>query len=261
MLKSQRQIEIIEILKKEKFVTVRDLASRLFSSPPTLRRDLCALEQEGYVSRCHGGAMIIDENTKPPLRYRKEKNIHEKINICRVAAELIIPRTAVFLDSSTTALGITEFISPTSDLTVVTNSLPVIERLAECGVRVYSLGGAVDRESLAFVGRAAEESINSYNVDTMFFSVSSLSDDGILSDWSEGEAGVRARMATHASTVVLMCDSTKFGHTSAFRLFPISEVDFIVTDRPLSNHIVEKYSLSPCRTSPAYLYRTPKKKK
>ena len=259
VLKSQRQIEIMEILKKEKFITVTELAARLFASLPTVRRDLTALEQEGYINRCHGGAMIIDENTKPPIRYRKEKNTHEKSNMCRVAAGLIRDRSAIFLDASTTALGITECLGKRSDLTVVTNSLIVAERLAEQGVRVYSIGGAVLKESMAFVGRQAEANIKNYNVDVMFFSVSSLSDAGILSDWSE--AGVRMLMAANSSTVVLMCDSTKLGTTSAFRLFSLSCVDYLVTDRPLSEKLVNGYSMVVESTSPAYLYRIPKEKK
>jgi len=260
MLKSQRQIEIMEILKKEKFITVTELAKRLFASLPTVRRDLTALEREGYINRCHGGAMIIDENTKPPIRYRREKNIHEKNNMCRVAAELIKEHSAIFLDASTTVLGIAEFINKSDDLTVVTNSLLISERLVEQGIKVYALGGAVIKESMAFVGRQAEQNVRNYNVDLMFFSVSSLSSDGILSDWSEGEAGVRMLMAENSSTVVLMCDSTKFGTTSAFRLFPISSVDYLITDSLLPSSITDRYDLTLLRSAPAYLYSVGSKK-
>lgn len=259
MLKSQRQTEIIEILKKEKFITVTELAARLFSSLPTVRRDLTALEREGYINRCHGGAMIMDANTKPPIGYRREKNIHEKASICRVAASLIPERAAIFLDSSTTALGMTDLIPSSLDLTVVTNSLLIAARLAERGIRVYALGGAVSNESMAFVGRQAEENITRYNVDLMFFSVSALSADGVLSDWAEGEAGVRMQMAKNASDVILMCDSTKLGVSSAFRLFDLSSVDRVVTDRPLPDDLIDKFSLVCEGDATAYLYRVPKK--
>lgn len=260
MLKTQRQSEIMDILRKEKFITVTALSERLFASLPTVRRDLTALEREGYVTRCHGGAMIIDENSKPPIRYRRGKNTHAKANMCRVASDLITEQAAVFLDASTTALGITEFITPTLDLTVVTNSLLASERLAEQGIRVYALGGAVSRESMAFVGRQAEENVKRYNVDLMFFSVSALSEAGVLSDWAEGEAGVRMKMAENSSTVVLMCDSTKLGTTSAFRLFDLSAVDYLVTDKPLPHSLISSFSLSEEVSSPAYLYRVGKRR-
>ena len=71
MLKNERQREIMEILKNSGFATVDSLAASLYTSLPTIRRDLSILEEDGYVKRCHGGAMILDGNTNPPLYFRR----------------------------------------------------------------------------------------------------------------------------------------------------------------------------------------------
>ena len=42
----EREKSIMEIAVKEKTVTVKDLAHRLYASEPSIRRDLCSLEKQ-----------------------------------------------------------------------------------------------------------------------------------------------------------------------------------------------------------------------
>ena len=58
MLMINRQQELLEILRQEQSATVSSLARRLYASEPTVRRDLAALEAQGYLKRVHGGAVI-----------------------------------------------------------------------------------------------------------------------------------------------------------------------------------------------------------
>ncbi len=258
MIKNERQTQILEILKKQSFATVEELAHLIYASPPTVRRDLSQLSAEGYIKRCHGGAMLLDENTKPPVYFRKEYNTREKVNMSRVAASLIPEGSTVFIDSSTSAFYVADFITSDSALTVITNGLPLAERLADTDINVYSTGGRLLKESHAFVGRRAEEAVLAYNADILFFSVASLSSDGILSDWSEEEAMMRTAMARGASLRVLLCDSSKFDTVSTFKLFSLSNIDYFVTDTEASESLINAYKLELLISSPAYLYRVSK---
>ena len=181
MLKNERHNEILEILKKDSFATVAALAEKLYASHPTIRRDLTVLEEEGYVKRCHGGAMILDENTKPPIYFRQGHNTKEKLKMCEAAATLISENDTVFIDSSTSAYHISDLLKKKSGITVVTNSLPLATSLSDSEVRVYSTGGRLLKESLAFVGISAKMAVESYNADLLIFSVASLSADGMPS--------------------------------------------------------------------------------
>lgn len=254
MFKTERQNEILDILKKESFATVTDLAKRLYASMPTMRRDLTALEAEGYIKRCHGGAILLEGEEKAPIYFRREKNAREKILMCRVAAELVKDRDVVFIDASSTAFHIADFIDKKSDITVVTNSHLATQRFAEKGCTVYSTGGKLLRESYVFAGYAAEEAVKNYNADIMFFSAAALSDDGMISDWSDDERSMRAVMADIAKTTVFMCDCSKFGKKSAFKLFSISRLDYVVTDKRLSDDIVDRFALKLLVSAPACLY-------
>ena len=130
------------------------------------------------------------------------------------------------------------------------------KKFAEAGALVYSTGGRLLTDSYAFVGHTAEESLDKYNADVMFFSAASLSDKGVISDWSEEECNMRVAMSRHAKTKVFMCDSAKFATTSAFKLFPIYDMDYIVTDKPLAENIAKELVLVSDEDAPAYLYKT-----
>ena len=255
MLKDQRQNEILEILSKDKFATVSELAQRLYSSLPTVRRDLAALEALGYVKRCHGGATLLDGDANTPLGFRREKSAKEKIRMCRVAADMINDKAVIFLDASSTVFYISDFLSEKKEITAVTNSQPGAARFLERGVSVYSVGGRLLKESLAYVGYSAERAASFYNADIMFFSAASLSLDGEISDWSDEERGVRLAMSNNSAVKVFMCDSSKVGKSSAFELFRLSSVDYVISDAPLPSVLVEGYEMTiECR-EPAYLYK------
>ncbi|MEG1445999.1 MAG: DeoR family transcriptional regulator [Ruthenibacterium sp.] len=71
MFSEERRDEILQILKRQKSVNVKELAANLFVTPITIRRDLAALEHDGVVRRSHGGAILIEsisdiENQKEP---------------------------------------------------------------------------------------------------------------------------------------------------------------------------------------------------
>ena len=58
MLPMQRREKIKAILREQKSVTVLELMEYFNVTNETIRRDLLALEEEGFVSRVHGGAYI-----------------------------------------------------------------------------------------------------------------------------------------------------------------------------------------------------------
>jgi DeoR family glycerol-3-phosphate regulon repressor len=89
----------------------------------------------------------------------------------------------------------------------------------------------------------------------MFFSSSSLSEDGTISDYSEEETSLRVCMAKMAKTKVFLCDETKFQKTSAFNLFTLSDIDYVVTGAPLPDAIVKKHGLQIVSDDEAFMYK------
>ena len=260
MLKNQRQTEILEMLAKDNFISVHTLAERLYASLPTVRRDLTALELAGLVKRCHGGVMLYEGKETSPVYFRQGKNAQAKARMGKVAASLVKSGDVIYADASSTVLHIADHLDKNSKYTVITNGLLAAKKFAGLGALVYSTGGRLMTDSYAFVGHTAEESLDKYNADIMFFSAASLSDKGAISDWAEEECNMRVAMTKHAKTKVFMCDSSKFRTTSAFKLFALSKVDYVITDTPLSEKILQSFSLTLEQETPAYLYKIEKNK-
>lgn len=243
MLKNQRHYEILEILKKESFAEVRTLSQRLYASHPTIRRDLDYLEKQGYVKRSHGGAILADDKINTPISFRKGTKAREKAQICKLASTLIKPGSLIFTDASTTASHLADYIQPKDNITVVSNGYNICRSLAENDIRIFSTGGKLMKSSMAFVGKQAEESVKSFNADYLFFSSSSIDENGAISDYSEEERSLRVAMYERSAKSVFLCDSSKFDKTSAFREFTLSDIDYIITDAFIKEDILNKYKL------------------
>ncbi len=234
-MKSERQENILEILKEKRFATVEFLAKTLYSSAPTIRRDLNDLEEKGFVKRSHGGAMIADtENSPIPVDFRNRKNIYEKIGMCKKAAELIKENFVIFIDGSTTTLHLSDCIPRDKNITVVTNSLLVCARLCDKGITTHCTGGVLVPSSKAFVGQRAETAIRDFCFDICFFSAAALNEQGKITDYSDMETSLRKVMLENSKTKVFMCDSSKFSKTSSFNVTDLDNIDYVITDVPFN---------------------------
>ncbi len=244
MFKNQRHTEILEILNKEGFAEVRTLAERLYASQPTVRRDLDHLEKQGLIRRSHGGAIPADLRVDTPISFRRGTRTQEKARICHLAATLIDPANLIFIDASTTALHLSDFLKESDNVTVLTNGYPLCHSLVEKEIRVFSTGGRLIKSSQAFVGYTAEESIGQFNADLFFFSTSSLLEDGQIFDYSEEEVAIRRAMLRHSKKAVLLCNTAKIGTVSAFFVASLSQIDYLVTDSPISQAMAQNNGLT-----------------
>ena len=230
-MKSERQENILEILKEKRFATVEFLAKTLYSSAPTIRRDLNEMEEKGFVKRSHGGAMIADtENSPIPIDFRNRKNIYEKIGICKKAAQLIKENSVIFIDGSTTTLHLADCVPGDKNITVVTNSLLICARLCERNITTHCTGGILVPSSKAFVGQRAENVIRDFCFDACFFSASALDERGKITDYSDMETSLRKVMLENSKTKVFMCDHSKFAKTSSYNVTDLDNVDYLITD-------------------------------
>ena len=179
----ERRKKILDLLAKNKSMSVARLASLLFVSPPTVRRDLAALSEEGLVARTHGGAVLRDTSEKEiPLPFREEQNDRAKRVIAERARAYITDGSVIFLDASSTVLYLVPHLEGFRDLVVITNSPKTSLRLAEYGVRSYSTGGLMLLHSVAYVGSEAERFVSGINADLFFFSSRGYTEDGRITD-------------------------------------------------------------------------------
>jgi DeoR/GlpR family transcriptional regulator of sugar metabolism len=117
-----------------------------------------------------------------------------------------------------------------SDLTVVTNSLPVMIELAGRGPRLVVVGGELRPLSLALIGPLSARLLDGLYVDRAFMGTFSLALDAGLTTTDPGEAFTKERVLSRAREVVLLADSSKLGTRSFAHAGRLDQVDIVITD-------------------------------
>lgn len=243
MFAIERRKAIFDVLKKEKSVTVRKLSEQFYIGEATIRRDLEKLKKSGLVNRTYGGAVLIEGlHTEVPLYVRETERREEKNTISKLASKLISNGDIVILDSSSTTLRMVSTLHNLTDLSVITNGARTAVDLAEVrNIKVYSTGGVLRDNSLSYIGEMAKAFLNNFNADILFFSCRALSMDKGITDSNEEEATLRKLMIKSSKTSVLLCDSTKFDHTSFCKIGDIDCVDYIITDTKPSSMWIDYF--------------------
>ncbi len=231
MLIINRHQQIIDILKKEKSVTVAGLAKAVFASEPTIRRDLAVLEEQGYLKRVYGGAVIGGAPDREiPYEVRAGEQEGAKSIMAGKAARYLKKGDVVFLDGSSSASHMVEHITRVGDILVVTSGAKTAIALAELGVRAISTGGQMIPRSFTYVGSHAEACVRSIRADTVFFSCRGLSEEGEMTDPSIEEINLRRAMLERARVKILLCDSSKLGKQYMYSLGYREDLDAVITE-------------------------------
>ena len=234
MSRKDRLLNIPDFLNDHSFVTVDTLSRHFFISPPTVYRDLRELEEQMLIIRGNGGAMRISaDRTSMPLDIRRTIHAKAKAAIAHRAMELVRPHTFLFLDASSTTGYLIDCFSPSLDLTVLTNGVSAAVQLTQRGIRTYYTGGRFFGSSTAAGGKISYDSLDRFHIDMLFFSCYGVEPKGAIVDPSEEETLLRRHLLRRPITSVFLCDGSKFGKGSIFRVASLDQVDYMVTDSPL----------------------------
>jgi DeoR/GlpR family transcriptional regulator of sugar metabolism len=236
MLAIERRRKIISLLEEKNSVIVPELSKLFDVTEETVRRDLEKLEQDGFLKRTYGGAVINETiNSELPLKVREVTNIEGKRAIGIKVAEYIEDGDTIMLDSSTTALKVAEKIKDKKKITVITNSVKVVSELANArDCQVISTGGSLRAGSVSFVGHLAEKCIQNFNVDKAIICCKGIDMIKGITDSNEMEAEVKKAMLGAAEKRFLVVDFTKFNKISFIKILKFEEINAVFTDRKLT---------------------------
>jgi len=238
-MKSIRHTQIRDIVNETGQITVTELNNLLNVSEATIRRDLEELSQMGWIRRTHGGAVRVGRAEKePPILQRQVAQADEKLRIGQLAATLVSDRQTIFLGSGSTVATLAPHLRRVADLTVITNSIPVINELAgQENIELIVIGGMLRQSEMSMVGHIAEMAVREFRADLVFMGMRAIdAEHGFTSDYMPEAMTDRAilQIAPHC---VVMADHTKFGRVSTVFLAPITAVHTIISDDQLQPEI------------------------
>lgn len=244
MFALERQKIILEKLNLDGAVWVSKLSAELGVTEETIRRDLEKLENQEVLVRTHGGAVpITDSSYELSLEKRKQTNLVAKEKLAKVAAEHILPGDTIFLDSSTTTFYIAKEIKRLKNVTVISNSLRVINELANVeNIKTIGVGGIVSNNQ-STVGYLAENSIRSnFFAVKFFFSSKGVSPEAGILESNEQECAIKKQMLANSNEKYYLCDASKIGRVGFYKLLPIEQVDYFITEAKLDNEYIDKFN-------------------
>lgn len=233
MLPRERLQKIVDIINIDKKVYVSRLSKKFEVTEETIRRDLEKLEKEGFLTRTYGGAIINRfQNEDLSFTVRNTQNVVLKQELVSKVHHLINDNCNLMVDSSSTTLELVKTLSDKRNLTLITNSVKILNEFNETHHHIISTGGDLRKKSFSLVGPVARETIGRYNADISLFSCKGISlNKGISTESNEPEVEIKKAMLQQSKLNVLLVDHTKFDEVAFLKLFDMKDIDILVTDK------------------------------
>ncbi len=231
-----RESEIVQLVDQERKILVKDLAERLNVSEVTIRKDLDKLESCGIIIRRHGYA--LKKNTAD-ITNRLSINYETKCCIAKKACSLIDDNETVIIGSGSTCALLAEEIAKTKPgITIITNSIYIVDHVSKLGNnKVILLGGEYQKDAQVMIGPLVRSCVKQYFVNKIF-----LGTDGFMKNVGfMGSNTLRTEaittMAESASNIIILTDSSKFNKRGLLVQFRESQIYEIITDKGISDDL------------------------
>jgi DeoR family glycerol-3-phosphate regulon repressor len=239
MKPEERQQRIRELIRQRGETRVDELAATFAVSAETIRRDLARLARDGVIQKVHGGARPLRVFSEGSRVERAAEGAEAKARIGRRLAEIVEPGETLFMDSGTTTVACAEALSGTDNLTVVTNSIEVAQRLGRgANAAVYLLGGAFQPADADTAGSLVIEQIGRFQADRAILTVAGLEIVAGATDSSFDAAQIARAMIGRAGATIVVAHAEKLGRRAAFRVCSLAEIDLLICDRLPSQDLV-----------------------
>jgi DeoR family transcriptional regulator of aga operon len=237
----ERQDELRRFIQQHNRATVNEIAEHFSVSVATVRRDIEALAERGEIQRFHGGAMALRQAPPElPALQREIEQSEEKKRIGRAAAAMIEDGETVFISSGTTALEVARNLRAHRNLTVITNSLLVINELLGANIEVVGLGGVLRHTEMSMIGHITEQALREVHAHKIILGIRALDlERGLTNDYLPETVTDRAILGL-GGEVIVVADHTKCGCVSTASLAPLTAVNKLVTDTQTPPEFVQE---------------------
>jgi DeoR family transcriptional regulator of aga operon len=239
---TERQNQILRLIDKQSRITIVEICEQFAVSEATARRDLEELTRQGKIQRVHGGAIALQESiAERPILQRESEQSAEKLSIGAAAAKLVGEKETIFLGSGTTVIEVARALRARVGLTILTNSLPVLNVLSGTQNTVICLGGMLRSSELSFIGHITEQALNEVRADKVFMGTRAISLEFGLTHEFLPETMTDRAILRAGREVIIVADHTKFGRAATVLLAPVERIHTIVTDSGVDEATIQDF--------------------
>lgn len=238
MFPEQRLITLKKIVREKKSVNVATLCKELGVSDVTVRKYLDKLEDEGFLKKLHGGAVLIEQSANS-FEMDQIDLQDEKEHMAESAVALVEEGDSIFIGQGTSCYYLAKKLEKFNNLSVITNNVNAMSEMASFVRRLYFMGGEIISEGGCIYshGKKALAQLNDVFVQKAFISVSGVDIMAGITVNDLETMEIIERILEISREVIVVADSGKFNKIGLHRVCPISDIKCYVSDKKLD----EKY--------------------
>jgi DeoR family transcriptional regulator, deoxyribose operon repressor len=233
----------IELIEKNHFLSVKQIASSLEVSEMTVRRDLQNLVERGLVRLVYGGvtpAQSVADSRNYSFQNEQARNTEQKIAIASRAAQFIEPNDVIFLDSGSTIQLLAERIPPNPAYTLITSSLNTLNVIVQLpNSTIITPGGVFSQKPVVFYDIDSIKFIRKYRANKAFVGATGYELNlGLTCGYIE-DAPLKQAIIESSKDRILLVDSSKFGKVSTCLFAKIDDFSAVITDSGIPEEYAE----------------------
>ena len=245
MLPIERQKKFLNLLSIKDVITISDFMTKFDISIETVRRDLSILEKQGKIEKVYGGAKLKKSIlNEPVMEERMVHKLKEKDWIGKKCSEFIDDGDCIFIDSGSTTYHITKHIKDKKNLTIITNSIAVVNELINTDFEIIIIGGKIRHEERSIVTFDYIFNFSELNIQKSFICAGGVTVENGISDFNMQEAVTRKKIIERSKQIYVAADSSKLGRDVMISIAPLNKINFIITDSFLDKSIANGFEKS-----------------
>ncbi len=237
---AQRRTEILSRLRQGIVSSPIQLAELFDVSVMTIHRDLKQLDAKGYLSKQHGGAVVKQQSfLSTSIERRTAINSGAKKAIAKfVATKLVSPEDSIVIDSGSTTLALVNEL-PDTPMTVMVNGISSLAILSQHKhTNVYSLGGRLNSNIMAFEGTVACDMLNKCHFTKAFIGTDGIDLEAGFSTTDTANAQLTRLMAQQAKEVYVLADLSKFNRRAFASIMNFEDITGIITEKGVPDKFI-----------------------
>lgn len=230
-VKSKRIHDIEQYIRLKKKVSLDELCEVFNVSKNTIRRDITKIVEQDDYRKVYGGVEFV-RNYLLPFEERNQRAEEGKKQIAKRAAKEIQNKDIIFIDSGTTTQYIPDFLHENIELTILTNSLNIINKSSKFpNVVLIVVGEIFKRKTNSFVGIEDSKVLNKYNIHKAFMAATAASIESGLTNSDNQEYEIKRKIVEKSGVSYALLDYDKFGKSALVTYAELNQIDGIICDQ------------------------------
>lgn len=244
MFMEERLSKILDLIKENNKVFVKDLSKQFNVTESMIRKDLNKLQKKGLVERTYGGAILprgIAENSTMDKRLEKDTKIKEII--AKKAFDVINDFDTIFLDISSTNYILAKLLSKSNkNITIITNMVEISSLFnnPNSDIELICIGGLYNKKLGGVTGSEAISSISKHRFNKSFMGICGINiSNRSIYNFDLEEGNTKNAIISSSKEVYLLLQNEKFDLDGAYKFASLEKADFIITESTPNPEILE----------------------